>query len=732
MFCSTVTGALDPSKYITRRQADGSASLDEAESKQVLRHYGVPVVEESIAATEQEAVMIADRMGYPVVLKALGSKLTHKTERGLVRVNIPSIRQLRRAYREIQVAAGSDGYGCLIQPLIVGKREFVAGMSRDPQFGPVVMFGLGGIFAEAVGDVVFRIAPVRRGQALQMMEELASRRILGNFRGETTVDKEQLARVLMGLSQLALDHPAVKEVDINPLIVASDGTITAVDALVVLDTAAEADPAVAMEDTDAQREAQIHAALHAMTHPRAIAVVGVARTQVGGFPGIFRCVRNFGFPGHLYPINPQAAEIDGIRAYPSLSALPERMDLVILSVPAPAVPAALEECAATGNKNVHIFTSGFAETGEPEGIRLQEQIKGIAEAGGLNIVGPNCMGLHVPAARLLTWTAASNISGPVAMISQSGGHAQDFTNYAVRQYGLHFSKVISYGNALTLDSTDYLSYLAQDEQTRIITMYLEGVKNGRRLLRLVRDTNRSKPVIILKGGLTDSGARTVASHTGSLAGGARIWQAFFRQTGAVAVESLEEMADVTMALSCLPPFRGTGAAILGTGGGVGVAAADSCARAGLLLPALPEDLMQRLRAYIPPAGNMIRNPVDAHVIMLDLNLLGPTLELLAGQSDLHMFILSLHLDWLVGMDKGRHVEKIGAYIAGEARRFTGDKPLVVVYRQYQPGQEIQKVRIGLERMLIEARVPVFEGLDRAVRALSKASAYHRFQAHSAA
>ncbi|RJQ65895.1 MAG: CoA-binding protein [Desulfobacteraceae bacterium] len=731
MFCTTIEKAhpLDAIERITLWHANGRACLNEAESKEILRHYDVPVVAEAIAAGEPEAVEKAGRIGFPLVLKALGANLTHKTERGLVRINLQSVEELRQAYRQLQSAAGQDWEGCLIQPLIAGRREFVAGVTRDPQFGPVVMFGLGGIFAEALGDVVFRIAPLDRTQALQMMEELSTRKLLADFRGEAAADMEQLARVLVGLSQLALENPSIKEVDVNPLIISPNGRATAVDALVVLDDTPAAGRSVLPEETDdPERVAGINAALEAMTHPRAIAVVGVGRTRISAFPGIFRCVRNFGFPGRLYPINPKADDIDGIKAYPSLCALPEPVDLVILSVPAQAVPEALEDCVASGNKNVHIFTSGFSETAEEEGVRLQEQIKRIADEGGLNIIGPNCMGLHVPASRLLTWTAASNISGPVAMISQSGGNAQDFSNYAVNRFGLHFSKVISYGNALTLDSTDFLAYLAEDEETRIIAMYLEGVKNGRLLLRQVTEINRAKPIVILKGGLTESGARTVASHTGSLAGGEKIWRAFFRQTGAVAVDSLEEMADVIMALHHLPACTGRGVAILGTGGGIGVAAADSCAKAGLHLPALPPELMRRLRAYIPPAGNMIRNPIDAHIMLTNLDLLGPTLQLLAGQSDLHMFIVSLHLDWLYGLEQGRHIEKIGAYIAQEARRYTSGKPIVVVWRQYQPNEGIKNARKSLERILIEGGVPVYEGLDRAVGALARTAGYHMFQA----
>ncbi len=155
----------------------------------------------------------------------------------------------------------------------------------------------------------------------------------------------------------------------------------------------------------------------------------------------------------------------------------------------------------------------------------------------------------MPKTRLLTWTKASTESGPVSLISQSGGNTQEFTNYTTSRYGIQFSKAFSYGNALTLDSTDFLDYLAHDDETKIITLYLEGVKDGRRFLKLVTETNRRKPIIIFKGGLSESGARAVSSHTGTLAGGEKIWQAFFRQSGAVLVESLEEMAEVTLAFS---------------------------------------------------------------------------------------------------------------------------------------------------------------------------------------
>jgi acyl-CoA synthetase (NDP forming) len=705
-------------------------SLNEAESKMILADYGIPVVAEFVVHSAQAAIAQAEVMGLPVVMKGLGGNLTHKTELGLVRVNISSPQEVRRAFDEMKTAAGRDWEGCLLQPMVSGRRELVAGLSRDAQFGAVIMFGLGGVFAEAIGDVVFRIAPLNERQATQMLEEMTTRMLLGPFRGEAAAHRSQLVGILMGLSKLAMDCPEVKEVDINPLIVSADGRITAVDALVVLsaidaDSRPQADASVALTDTQ-----EINAALEVMTHPRSVAVIGASRPKAGGFQGMYGYMRNYGFPGRLYPVNPNNAEIDGVKTYPDLVSLPEKVDLVIISVPAPRVPGALRDCIAAGCRNIHIFTSGFKETGETEGIRLQEEMQAIARGAGLHVIGPNCMGLHVPASRLLTWAAASDVSGPLAFISQSGGHAQDFSNYAVKKFGLHFSKVISYGNALTLDSTDFLAFLAQDEQTRIIAMYIEGVQQGRRLLELVAKVNRSKPILILKGGLTESGARTVASHTGSLAGGEKIWRAFFRQTGAVAVESLEEMAEVAAALHYLPPCRGRGVAILGTGGGIGVAAADSCAKAGLAMPALRPELMEQLRRFIPPAGNMIRNPIDAHILLLELERLGPTLQLLAAEAYLDMFVISLHLDWLHGMDGGAHVDKIGRYIAQEARKHLNGKPLAVVWRQYQPTAEIQQTRIRLEAQLRAAGIPVYEGLDRAVNALAKMAGYHAFQAEA--
>ena len=470
--------------------------------------------------------------------------------------------------------------------------------------------------------------------------------------------------------------------------------------------------------------------LEVMFHPTTIAVIGASRTKPGqGWLGLLGCIREFGFTGRIYPINPNADEINGLKAYPNLVSVPEPIDLVIISVPAPAVPAALKDCIASGNKNVHIFTAGFKETGEEEGIELQKEIEEIAHSGDLRVVGPNCMGLYVPKVRLVTWTPAPADSGPVAFVTQSGGHAGDFANYA-SQFGIRFSKAISYGNALTLDSTDFLEYLADDAETGIITMYLEGVKDGGKLLRLVKEINRTKPMIILKGGLTESGARAVASHTGSLAGGENVWNAFFKQSGAVRVTSLEEMADVALAFLHLSPPQGRRVAIVGTGGGVGVAAADACASAGLEVPILSTETLKELRSFISPAGTSIRNPLDADVFLGEISLLERALEAVSVDPLIDMLIISLHLDWLYDIAQGDHIAELATYLATSARNHVHDKPYVVSWRTYRGDPDLDQARAMLQQELIGAGVPVYEGIPRAAAALAKLAEHHHVKMRS--
>lgn len=702
---------LGVAELIDRVKKEERLSLTEAESKILLSAYGISIVEEAIVTCEDEAVSMSKEIGFPVVLKGHGVKLTHKTERGLVKVNLRSVSEIRRAYRQIKASAAEDWEGCLIQPLIEGKREFVAGMIRDERFGPAIMFGLGGIYTEALRDVIFRIAPLEETDARCMLDELEAASMLGRFRGEEAADRKQIVRVLTGLSRLAMEHPTVAEVDINPLLIGPDGRVTAVDALIVLSKATL--PAAIPQDLSF---------LETMLAPRSIALVGAKRAQDGKWQNLMTMITSYGYTGRLYPINPRAEEIDGFPSYPSLRELPEPVDLVIIAVAAPLVPAVLEDCIVTGNKNVHIFSAGFKETEEEEGLRLQHEIEKIAIRGGLHVIGPNCMGLFNPALRLATWRSAPTRSGSVAFVSQSGGHASDLGALAERS-GIYFSKAISYGNALTLDSTDFLEYLKHDDETEIVCLYLEGVQDGGRLVREVAEINRSKPVIIMKGGMTEAGARAVASHTGSLAGGAHLWEAMFRQTGAVKVTSLEDMTDVLLAFRHLGTPAGRRVAVIGTGGGISVWAADSFARVGLELPPLTEETQANLRAFIPEAGNIIKNPVDisAGVAFTDLAMLERALRTVASDPLVDTIVFTIHLDWAFNF-----AAALARYLAGPAREHTAGKPYLVSWQRYRTGTVIEQAEATLYETLIAA-VPLYEGLPRAASALGKVVTYHEFQ-----
>src|SRR5512136_1242495 len=248
--------------------------------------------------------------------------------------------------------------------------------------------------------------------------------------------------------------------------------------------------------------------------PRSIAIVGVTRTEYvfGGISFLLK-LREAGFPGRLYPINPEAEEIHGTKAYPSLSSLPEVPDLVMVCIAAPHVPALLEECGRIGARHIHILTSGFNELGTEKGRLLEERIASIAREKGLLIIGPNCMGPYSPAAGLTAWGAIPGARGPLGVISQSGSITQRLTEYAF-SLGIGTDKAVSVGNGTVLGSLDFLEFMGQDDGIRVIAMYIEGIQDGEKFFQLAREISERKPIIAWKVGKTEGGARTAVSHTG--------------------------------------------------------------------------------------------------------------------------------------------------------------------------------------------------------------------------
>jgi acyl-CoA synthetase (NDP forming) len=471
--------------------------------------------------------------------------------------------------------------------------------------------------------------------------------------------------------------------------------------------------------------------LDTMFYPKSVAIVGASSNPLAwGGTSFLRRLIKLGFDGSLYPVNPNDTEIQGLKTYPDISSLPETPDFVIIAIPAAAVPQVLEDCITIGVKNVHIFTSGFAETGLEEGRVLDAEITEIIRRGGLRVVGPNCMGLWVPGSKLAYFGAEPIASGPVAFISQSGGHAEMLTDYA-QDLGVYFSKVISFGNARGLKAIDFLEYLAQDPETSIITMYLEGIRDGNHFTQLVRSINRTKPVIIWKGGLTESGSRAVASHTGSLAGEERVWDAFFAQTGAVRANSREEIIDVVMAFLHLKPSRGKRTLLIGGGGGNSVAMADITSREGLEVPRLAEETRKELNTFIRLAGSSARNPVDAWMLQENIDLFNRALELAVADPVIDLVILDKYVwndeDDDIPPEMSQNAEKMTEFLIDFTRNNRFSKPVVLSLNGRANAPQSATSVARLWRQFTRAGVPAYISQQSASRALSRFVEYHQYQ-----
>jgi acyl-CoA synthetase (NDP forming) len=463
--------------------------------------------------------------------------------------------------------------------------------------------------------------------------------------------------------------------------------------------------------------------------PKSIAIVGVSTGgfRFGGMSFLSK-LQEAGYPGTLYPINPRAEEIGGLKAYPDLSSLPERPDMAIVCVAAKLVPSILEECGRIGLRHIHILTAGFRETALPEGTELEAQIRGIAAQHELLVIGPNCMGPYCPASQLTAWGAIPGQPGPLGIISQSGGITQRLTEYAL-SLGVGVDKAVSFGNAAVLGECDFLEFMAGEEKTRVIAMYLESVKDGRRFFNLAQEVSRSKPIIILKGGETEAGAATAASHTGALAGERRIWDAMFRQTGAVAVRSMNEWADAILAFSRLPEPPGPGVFLIGGGGGNSVAHGDACVREGLEVPRLSETTMERLRQSVPMAGSIAGNPLDMFRVFQDAAYLGEVLDLADRDPGIGMIMVDrviprsiFHLPDLPDPTEGTIQMLQGR---------NGGKPTVFTVDSEGGDPELAGRGATLRGQFCRAGVPAVPSTDRAARALFRLHRYHSWRRRAA-
>lgn len=574
--------------------------LSEYESKKLLKQFGVPVVTEKSAVNETEALVAADSLGYPVVLKAFGSKILHKTDRNLLYLNLANADAVRRAVRSVTRRAADDLEGFLIQPYLSGKREFMAGLFRDPQFGPVILFGLGGVLAEALNDVVFRLAPITETDAAEMLQKIKARSLLYDFRGENVVQKKAILTTLAGLSDLAFQMPEVAEIDINPLLVSPSGEVRAVDALVIKH--------VTLPPEKKYLPSISHEALAHFFNPRSIAFVG-ASPHLGKWGHmLFTITAAGGFSGDIYLVNPKDGLIANRTVFKSVTDIPKEVDLAVVTIPAEKVVDLIPGFKEKGIRNMLLISAGFAETGT-KGKILEEELMQKAVAAGIQVVGPNTMGICNPHIRLYcTGSHVRPLPGSTAVIAQSGNLGTQLLAFAEQQ-GIGIRAYCGSGNEGMITVEDCLDFFGSDELTQTIMLYIESVKNGRRFFESARQLGKRKPIVLLKGGRSKAGYQAAASHTGALAGDNKIFDTMCRQAGIVQVEHSMDLLDLAAAFSSLPLPEGNRAAIMTFGGGWGVVTADLCEESNLSVPELSREIITRLDKILPPYWSR-SNPID--------------------------------------------------------------------------------------------------------------------------
>ena len=582
-------------------------TLSESESKNLIAPFGIPFARERVCSNAEDAVHAANSIGYPVVVKVSGDQIAHKTERGLVKLNLISADQVRQACENLlSLLSKDDGdVSFLVAEMVKGDRELIVGVVSDPQFGHMVALGIGGVFAEAIDDVVLRPLPISHADALSMIRDVHYQTILNDFRGSSAVDRNSLAQILTQLGDFCSAHPDIESLDINPLIVRSDGSLVAVDALVV-----NQDSSITKGADDAQSFKPQRCHFDALFNPRAIVVIG-ASSHPGkfGFVSLHNAIVN-NFGGEIFATNLQRENVLGVQTVADLSELPVgQIDLAFFCTPSSINEELLRQCAELGITSAFIASAGYRET-DDSGEIAERSLLRLANSLNIMIAGPNGQGIvSTPVSLCLQIVAPYPPRGAISVASQSGNFVSSFLNYS-RHSGVGIARAVSAGNATQIKVEDFLDYFASDDETQVALTYIENVSDGSSLLHSMKNLSHSKPLVVLKGGSTAAGSRAAQSHTGAMASNDKVFLGATRAAGAIKVDSVEEAFDTAAAFATQPLPQGNRVAILTTVGGWGVVTADAIARDGILdLVGLPDDLMSQLSEHLPARWSR-NNPID--------------------------------------------------------------------------------------------------------------------------
>jgi len=589
--------------FLQRARIEQRTCLMEHECKQILENAGIKTTEVMIALCEDEAVEMSRDIGYPVVLKIISPDIIHKTDSGGVKLNLRNDRDVREAYRDI-LSHFKDRrvIGISVQKMAPQGIEAIIGVTHDKNFGPVIMFGLGGIFTEVLRDVAFRVLPISEDTAAEMIEEIKGYPLLKGYRGQSA-DIRAVRELLVKVSDLMLIHPEIRELDINPVILYPSGYL-AVDARIFIDEA-HGNPE---EETLTAKDNLLK-----LFYPQSIAVLGAT-----DFPGKlgFNVMWNLishNFPKKIYPVNPHKETLLGLKCYRSILEVEDRPDTAIIIVPAEAVPGAIKECCKKGVKYLVVETAGFAETGET-GQKIQSDIKNLIKKSGCRLVGPNCSGIINTHHNMVQSIGIIDQleKGNVGLIAQAGVYAAGMLT-GLRNI-LNFGIIATIGNKMDINEVDILRFMGNDTNIKVIALYMEDMTSGRRFIDTAGQVSETKPVIVLKTGRTEEGKKAASSHTASMAGNDDINDAAFRQSGVIRARDNEHLFSLIRAFSKQPLPKGPGVLVITYTGSLGVATTDILYRNNLKLAELEAHLKKRLSSVLDDYLN-VQNPVDCSFSM---------------------------------------------------------------------------------------------------------------------
>ena len=590
-------------------KARGGIAFPEAMVKAWLERRGVDVPAGRVVRTQQEASKAAAEAGYPVVLKVSSDRMLHKTEVGAVKLGISSPGELRREFGEMRARANDsmrhDGFeGVLVERQVPPGVEIIVGLQNDPHFGPVLMVGTGGIYTDLLADVAFRMLPVNRAQVKDMLAGLEGRALLEGFRGSQPCDVKALEDCILNIAKLGADiAPYLESADFNPVIVTASGAVV-VDAKVVLSDA------VHPGAIKSGRPRTEH--LESFFNPQSVAVIGASASagKIGNV--IVDSLVNYQFKGRIYPINPNRADIMGVKCYPSLASLPEAPELAVMVVDLAEGPRLMKELSTLGTHAMLVVSGGGKELG---GHRedIEREMTALSGELDVRIVGPNCIGAFDGASRFDSFFHSHERllrppAGPMSFITQSGTWGCSFLE-AAEITGV--SKMVSYGNRVDVDEADLVECLAADEGTRVTGSYIEGLGDGRKFVAAARSsiTRHGKPVVVFKTGRNARSATAAVSHTGAYGGAYEVYQGVLRQAGIITTDSFHELFAACLALSLQPPAGGPRAAMLSNGAGPMINALDLFPASGLEPVKLTRASVRAMRDHFS-FFYLVENPVD--------------------------------------------------------------------------------------------------------------------------